>query len=450
MTSNYSLELSLQLRNLIREDLLKNMMDEFPFEKVRQMERGENKRDRVYNSENTLLTMLMTSFMEDKSLQNSVNIFQGIFEARSKELIELQIKNLEQEVKRLPEERKRGRPKSFKPRIAKSKQTGVSQNTAAYSKARQRLNIKLVEEVFNFSKVFPVESQIKWQGMITYLLDGCYFQMQDTPALRKKYYVRENDGAYPQGLLEALICQGVGYISDFRIGTRHQSELELAFKMLDSLPDHSLILADDLYNSYAIFSKILETNNHIIVPGRRQRSYKVVQTLAPGDQIVRIKRTTKPNWLKEKNNFAESITLRRITYHSPTSDEEYVLYTTLLDQKILTSDIIVKYLTRWDIEVSIREIKTMMDVNVVRSKTEDMVFKELITAFTAYNMVRKVIARSVQKTDFSPKENLIQEFFEGNKELFIDKKGRKYKRWSPGRYGKLDEKNKETHFIRQA
>src|SRR3990172_12813549 len=240
MTSNYSLELSLQLRNLIREDLLKNMMDEFPFEKVRQMERGENKRDRVYNSENTLLTMLMTSFMEDKSLQNSVNIFQGIFEARSKELIELQIKNLEQEVKRLPEEKKRGRPKSFKPRIAKSKQTGVSQNTAAYSKARQRLNIELVEEVFNFSKVFPVESQIKWQGMITYLLDGCYFQMQDTPALRKKYYVRENDGAYPQGLLEALICQGVGYISDFRIGTRHQSELELAFKMLDSLPGNSL------------------------------------------------------------------------------------------------------------------------------------------------------------------------------------------------------------------
>jgi len=306
-----------------------------------------------------------------------------------------------------------------------------------------------VEEVFNYSKAFSKESQVKWQGMITYILDGCYFQMQDTPALRTKYYVRENDGAYPQGLLEALICQGAGYISDFRIGTRHQSELELAYTMLESLPDNSLILADDLYNSYAIFTKILQTNNHIIVPGRRKRSYIVVQTLAPGDQIVQIKRTMKPDWLKGKNDLPGSMTLRRITYLSPTSDEEYVLYTTLLDPTILKSDIIVKYLTRWDIEISIREIKTIMDVNVVRSKTEDMVFKELITAFTAYNMVRKVIARSVQKTDFSPKENLIQEFFEGNKELFIDKKGRKYKRWSTGRYGKPDEKNKETRFIWQ-
>jgi hypothetical protein len=271
--------------------------------------------------------------------------------------------------------------------------------------------------------------------------------MQDTEGLRSKYYVKKDDGAYPQGLLEAMICQGAGFISDFRIGTRHQSELELAVPMLESMSGQNLILADDLYNCYAIFAIILSKGNHIIVPGKRKRDYTLIKTLAAGDQIVSIKRTSDSKWLPGNIDIPESLTLRRITYHSPTADKEYVLYTTILDERIPKADIIVKYLTRWDIEISIREIKTIMDVNIVRSKTEEMVFKEILTAFTAYNMVRKIIARSVQKTDFSPKENLIQEFFEGNKDLFIDKRGRKYKRWSPGRYGTSLEKNKASHSV---
>lgn len=445
MTPNYSLELSLQLRNLIRQDLLKDLLEEFPFKKVQEAETGIKKRDRVYNSENTLLTMLMTSLMEDKSLQNSVNIFKGIFEVRSRELIERERDRMEREEKQYRGIKRKGRPKSYRPKIAKSKQASVSQNTAAYSKARQRLDIGIIKEVFKFSRTFPEDSMIEWHGLVSYLLDGSYFQMQDTAALRSKYYVKEHDGVYPQGLLEALICQGAGYISDFRIGTRHQSELELAHTMLESMSNNSLILADDLYNCYAIFAIILQRGNHIIVPGKRKRTYTVIKTLAAGDQIVSIKKVRGPEWLTSEIDLPENLTLRRITYNSPTSNEEYVLYTTLLDEKILKSDIIVKYLTRWDIEISIREIKTIMDVNVVRSKTEQMVFKEILTALTAYNMVRKIIARSVQKTDFSPKENLIQEFFEGNKELFIDKKGRKYKRWSPGRYGKTDGKDKILH-----
>jgi hypothetical protein len=447
MTSNYSLELSLRLRDLIRQDLLKYLMDEFPFEKIQQEDKQNNKRDRVYNSENTLLTMLMTSFMEDKSLQNSVNIFKQIFESRNSELLEEQRDRMEEEEKQFKGIKRKGRPRKHGLRIPKSKQSTISKNTAAYSKARKRLDRGIIQEVFEFSRSFPENAMAKWYGMICYILDGSYFQMQDTEGLRSKYYVKKDDRAYPQGLLEAMICQGAGFISDFRIGTRHQSELELAFPMLESMSGQNLILADDLYNCYAIFAIILSKGNHIIVPGKRKRDYTVIKTLTAGDQIVSIKKTSDSKWLPEHIDVPESLTLRRITYHSPTADKEYVLYTTILDEGISKADIIVKYLTRWDIEISIREIKTIMDVNIVRSKTEEMVFKEILTAFTAYNMVRKIIARSVQKTDFSPKENLIQEFFEGNKDLFIDKRGRKYKRWSPGRYGTALEKNKASHSI---
>jgi len=43
----------------------------------------------------------------------------------------------------------------------------------------------------------------------------------------------------------------------------------------------------------------------------------------------------------------------------------------------LKGDIQMLYLTRWDIEVSIREIKTIMDINILRSKTPEMLKKEV-------------------------------------------------------------------------
>ena len=49
-----------------------------------------------------------------------------------------------------------------------------------------------------------------------------------------------------------------------------------------------------------------------------------------------------------------------------------------------------------------REIKTIMGINIARSKTEDMVLKEITIALTVYNMIRKIIAKSVEQTDFSP------------------------------------------------
>jgi hypothetical protein len=48
----------------------------------------------------------------------------------------------------------------------------------------------------------------------------------------------------------------------------------------------------------------------------------------------------------------------------------------LIGPKINTTGIVLKYATRWDIDISIREIKTLMDINVLRSKTPEMLKKE--------------------------------------------------------------------------
>jgi len=88
---------------------------------------------------------------------------------------------------------------------------------------------------------------------------------------------------------------------------------------------------------------------------------------------------------------------------------------------------------RWDIEISIREVKTIMDINVLRSKSRAMLYKELLIALTAYNLVRKVIAKSADTVGISPKKDIFQECTPFNRPILLDKKGRVFFKWSPGR-----------------
>jgi hypothetical protein len=445
MTPNQSLDLSLQLQNLIRTDLLQQISMEFPFELIEsnKNKEGSKKRDRVFNDGNTLLTMLVTAVNSDKSLKQSVNIFKEIFEGRGEHI--LQKERIELEKERLLDDandKKIGRPKLYQSQLPKSKVQAVSDNTAAYAKARGRLEYGLVQQVFNYSGDFTGIVQPQWHGMRAFNTDGTYCQMQDSEGLRKKYYVKENDGAYPQLLIQGIVQQGTGQIVCFEIGTRHQSELELFAKQESKLPKGGLILADDLYNSFAVFAMMQRQGCHIIVPGKRDRNYKIIEKIADGDEIVELSRGKIPEWWKQDWELPKTLLMRRISFLSPADGTtEWVQYTSLLDKHITKADIIAKYLTRWDIEITIREVKTLMDINVIRSKSEDMVFKEVAIALTAYNMMRKIIAKSVENTDFSPQEGIIQEFYEVNKTILIDKKGRIYNRWSPGRYGQVTQSN---------
>jgi Transposase DDE domain len=445
MTPNRSLVLSLELKNLMRTDLLHHIDADFPFDLIDEYKPVETtvmSRDRVYNVENTLLTMVMSAFSEDKSLKQSVITFKQVFELKGEQLKQtedLALQKAKDAQLSSSEFKRPGRPSHFLSHLPKSKIKEVSDNTAAYTKARGRLELGLVKKVFDYSADSHGVNPKRWYDMKVAVTDGTYFQMQDTKELKAKYFIKEGDSAYPQGLLQCILCQGSGQIMNFKIGTRHQSELELVKPLISQLEAGTLLLADDLYSTYAIFSLIQKQGCHLIVPGKRERNYEVLKKIADGDEIVSLNKTKKPEWLSKEEwaDISGEISLRRISYPSLIDEtKEWILFTTITNEAIKKEAIILKYVTRWDIEITIREIKTIMGINIARSKTEDMVFKEITVALTAYNMIRKMIAKSVDETDFSPQGHFFQKCFEANEELLIDKKGRLYQRWSPGRYGK--------------
>jgi hypothetical protein len=263
--------------------------------------------------------------------------------------------------------------------------------------------------------------------------------MQDSPGIPEKYRVqKDSEGktqGYPQGLLQVLTQHGSGSIHSYRITGRDQSELDAVVKLLKDLPKPSVVLADDLYNCYALFCLSKDLGIDLIVPDKKDRMYRTVRVIGTGDEIVEICRPHhKIRELIAHQNIPTKILLRRISYKDPQHpDETRTLLTTIFDETIERQEFIHKFSTRWDIEITIREVKTIMGINIARSKTEEMVFKEFGVALLAYNLVRKIVAKSASETPFSPETDLFEKLYTPNTPSLVDRKGRVYSRWSPGR-----------------
>jgi len=441
MTDNTSLALSQAFNKHLSSNLLpvfENMMPTQAIEKY-VTDNLSHTRDKVYTPSRTALSMILTGVQEDKSLQNTVNIFNAKYEMECKLLkqreTELLLQSLAEDSNR---KKKAGRPKDYKSKIPKSKRIELSDSTVAYNNARKRLPLELLQLIFeNTNRPSDIKEE-RWHNCRTYITDGTYLQLQDTPDIRDQYPPMENNGMFPQALLQVFIRQGSGQLHDFEIGNRKKSELETVLPMLKKMQPGDLLLADDLYNTYYHFCMILQQKAHIIVPGKRDRNYTVVKTLSVGDEIVKINQPKqRPDYVSKEtwNDLPKNILLRRIVYQYPTQEglKTAILYTTLLDKKIEKSEFVLKYTTRWDIEICIREIKTLMDINVLRSKTPDMLRKELTASLIAYNFVRYIIAKSVENTDFSPQRDIFYEYAPANRAILLDKRGRVFKRWSSGR-----------------
>ena len=437
MKLNRSLAISNKIQECKSGNILGLLEKEFPSSVLENRYEDSKTRSRIFTEGNTLMTMVLTATQQDKSLKNSVDLYYMIHQQHKLQALE----DLEKEAQKQRElddklEKKPGRPKNYTVQLPKSLEKDISLNTAAYSKARGRLSVEKTQELFLASRTEDAHNPYThWNGYRVLIGDGTYVQMQDTQSIRKDYEVKYNgkgSEAYPQGLLEVIIERGTGQLHDFKLSNRHVSELALFYEMIDQVPSKSLLLLDDLYNCFEIISKCNRKGIEFVMPAKRKRNYELVETIAKGDEIIRVKTPQKRSKWLENSEEPCSILLRKITCKSP-DGKEYVLHTSILDKEIGKDEIQILYLTRWDVEVGIREIKTIMDVNILRSKTPEMALKELTVTLATYNLIRKIIMASIKDLPFSPKEDFIFKFYTLNKDVYVDKKGRVYSRWSTGR-----------------
>jgi len=241
------------------------------------------------------------------------------------------------------------------------------------------------------------------------LVDGTTVSMPDTPENQKIYPQPESQKegvGFPIARLVAIISLSCGAVLDVAIGPykgKETGEHALLRQILGSISAGDIILGDRYYCSYFLIAMLqrLGADTVFQIHGGRKSDFRRGKKLGKKDHLVIWEKPKqRPDWMSEIMycQMPDTLAIREIKINKK------VITTTLLNPKEVTRKELGKlYTKRWLIEVDFRFIKTVLQMDVLRCKTPDMVCKEIWVHLLAYNLIRMVMAQAAYRYNLPPR-----------------------------------------------
>ena len=298
-------------------------------------------------------------------------------------------------------------------RIAKG-QRPCSPDTNPYCRARKRLPEKLFQLLVQTVGKWlqrSVPEQWLFHGRRVKSVDGSTVSMPDTPDNQKVYpqqKAQKPGVGFPIARMVVIFCVASGAALEMAIGPykgKKTGENALFRTLWDSLEPDDILLADRYYCAYADIALLNKRDIDIVFRKHQKRhsDFRRGKRLGKYDHLITWRKPKqRPSWM-DKETFDElpnELTLREIKYtimEKGKRTKEIILVTTLLDAEVFTKEELAElYNIRWRAEIDLRSLKTVMEMDVLRCKTPEMVRKEVWTHLLAYNLIRTVIAKAAE------------------------------------------------------
>ena len=282
----------------------------------------------------------------------------------------------------------------------------LSQNTAAYCKARLRLPIALIWKLIEWSTQ-RIDAQVGadelWLGRHkVHVIDGSSCQTPDTEANRNEFGLPGNvkpGCGFPVLPFVGVFSLATGLFEWLRFGKKGGHERHLFRELIKQFSPGEVVLGDRGFCSYADICLLKQQAVDCVFRiFNRKPNYQAGQRLGKYDHVV--------DWEKPKTCPAgmsaeeyallpEKLRVREVRivveqkgFRSKTLD----IVTTLLDATFYTKAAIASlYRRRWSIELNFRHIKTTLGMELLRTKTPEMAKKEVLIYMLAYNLIRSLI-----------------------------------------------------------
>ena len=164
-----------------------------------------------------------------------------------------------------------------------------------------------------------------------------------------------------------------------------------------------VIIADGYYAGYFMIAGLIALGADIVMPQHHLRitDFRRGQRLGVRDHVVMWVRPKRPDWMDETTyaTMPETLTMREVRAGGRT------LITTLTDAHATPKKVLAElYALRWHVELDLRAIKTVMQMDILRGKTPMMVEKEIAVHLLAYNLVRAVMAQAACTNSLLPRQ----------------------------------------------
>jgi len=348
----------------------------FPAGLFSQADEGPNSRDRVFSVRVTFWTFLWQTLNPGSSCRSAVRKIMAWF-------------------------RSLGRPP-------------VKPDDSPYCQARRRLDRDTLEGALRASAQAAEQrapQQWHFHGREVIVGDGTTSTAADT---------EENQRAYPQSARQqpgcgfplvrwvALFSLASGALLDVVLGNKHKAELQLFRKLWDGLKAGMIFLADRGFCDFVTLAGLLQrqVDSVLRLNATRPHDFRKGRRLGRDDRLVTWQKPRrKPRTATRKfwRSLPEQITLRLIRYPvciPGFRTRHILLVTTLLDPVLYpASELAALYLRRWRVELFLRHIKTTMRMDVLKCKTPEMLYRELIMHLIGYNLVRCLMVEAASIYD---------------------------------------------------
>lgn len=295
-----------------------------------------------------------------------------------------------------------------------------SASSCGYAKARQRFPLSVMKRMakeIGRNVHNSASDAWHWRGREVFLADGTSLTMPDTIENQLVYpqvKTRPQGLGFPIMRAVALISLATGSVVDMAIAPHEgkgTGEGNLLRSMLGTLKSGDILVADRLFPSYITLAALQDRGIDIVSISHQARKVDFSEgvQLGENDHIVQWERPRQMKGLtpEQIESLPETLPVREFVIEIEERDgskDVAIVVTTITDPTVPQQEISDLYWRRWNCELDLRSIKQSMHLDVLRSKTPDMVEKEIFAHVLAWNLLRGVMTASAKRSGVLPRQ----------------------------------------------
>lgn len=295
----------------------------------------------------------------------------------------------------------------------------ISEEDGAYCRAKARLPLSefpkaLAATAQHADQQAPALSLL--QGRAIKVADGSSVTLADTAKNRKAYPpVQSPEPNFPMMRVVVLFSLLSGALLSLVTGDLCTAELPMLNPLLSHLARGDILVGDRGYGNFVLLALLQQLQGGIDFIGRSARKAdgrRRLQRLGKNDWLMIWKKGPNPSlwlptpqWLALPGQLTVRV-LRGSCYVKGFRVRQVTLVTTLLDPKEYPAqEILQVYLRRWRLELCLDDLKTTLQMEMLRSRSPQMVHRELYAHLIAHNLVRYTMAQAAAEAS-APLERL--------------------------------------------
>lgn len=290
-----------------------------------------------------------------------------------------------------------------------------SSSTASYCIARKNLDEQMLSDILEHTserlEEIPEAGTMNNRRVI--VVDGTGVSMPDTLANQRVWpqSARQKIGCgFPTARICACFSLKSGALLSYALGNKRSHELLLFRRQWNIFKRGDIVLGDKGFSSYFDSANLKKLGVDSVATLARRAPVTAsgsIRMLGPDDLLITWRRpvynTHSAYSIEEWAQLPEELSLRQIkvTVKYPGfRTQKFYIVTTLLDAvQYPAEELAGLYFRRWDVELFFRDIKTTMGMDILRCKTPEMVRKEILMHFIAYNCIRRLMCEAAKEVD---------------------------------------------------